>query len=157
MTRVKTYEAQLKGRGKKIAVVVSRFNEFVTQRLLSACLKELARLGVPKTNTTIAWVPGSYEIPVVAMRFARTKSIDAVICLGCVIRGDTLHFELVAQGAAYGIMQASLQSGKPVIFGILTTDTVQQAEKRSQAKGENKGIDAAQAAVDMANLLPMIK
>jgi 6,7-dimethyl-8-ribityllumazine synthase len=140
----------------KIAIVASRFNEFVTQRLLNACLDELARLKVAKKDIIVAWVPGSYEIPVTAVAFAKKKSIQAVICLGCIIRGETFHFELVARYAAQGIMDASIVTGKPVIFGVLTTDTVEQANKRAQQKGQNKGRDAAQAAVDMVNTLKKI-
>lgn len=157
MTHVKTTEIDHNARGKRIAIVASAFNEFITQRLLSACLNELIRLGVSQNNITVAWVPGSFEMPVAALHLAKKKNIQAVICLGCVIRGETYHFELVAQGVARGIMEASLRSGKPIIFGVLTTDTVKQAYKRSQAKGDNKGRDAAQAAVGMANLISKIK
>jgi 6,7-dimethyl-8-ribityllumazine synthase len=153
MVGCKMVEGAHNGRGKKIAIVVSKFNELVTQRLLDACLTELKILGVRKNDITVAWVPGSYEIPVTALRLARKRIIHAVICLGCVIRGETYHFELVAQGAARGVMEASLISEKPVIFGILTTDTLDQALKRSEDKGENKGRDAAIAAVEMANVL----
>ena len=120
-------------------------------------MDELERCGLQEKNITIVWVPGSYEIPVVALQFAKKKTVDAVICLGAVIRGETFHFELVAQGVAQGILQASLLSGKPVIFGVLTTDTVDQACKRSEKKGDNKGRDAANAAVGMINLLSQIK
>jgi len=157
MKRVKTIEVDLSARGKRIAIIASKFNEFITQRLLSACLSELLRCGVPTNNVSVAWVPGSFEMPVTALHYAKKKNIHAVICLGCVIRGDTYHFELVAQGAAQGIMEVSLQTGKPVIFGVLTTDTTKQAYKRSAEKGDNKGRDAAQAALAMANLIGAIK
>ncbi len=155
MTR--TIQGTLSGSGKKIGIVVSRFNDFVTRKLLNACRKELLRLGVKEKDITICWVPGSLEIPVTALTLARKKSIDAVICLGAVIRGETFHFELVCCGAAYGIARASLMSGKPVIFGVLSTDTVKQAEQRSQEKGDNKGRDAAQAAVEMINVSAKLK
>lgn len=153
---LKTLEGNLKARGKKIAIIVSRFNEFITKKLLEGCLKELRRLSVKENEITVAWVPGAFEIPVAALKFARKKNIDAVICLGAVIRGETMHFELVAEGAAFGIAQASLITGKPVIFEVLTTDTVDQAYKRCGRDGENKGISAARNAVEMANLLEKI-
>ncbi len=145
-----------RGRGRKISVVVSRFNEFITQRLLQGCLQELARRAVKKSDINITWVPGSFEIPLCALKLAKKKNVDAVIALGAVIRGETLHFELVAENAAYGIMQAALLSGKPVIFGVITTDTVDQAYKRSDPKGSNKGRDAAAAAIEMFNVLSKI-
>ncbi len=138
----------------KIAIVVSRFNEFITKKLLDGCFKELLRLGVKENDITVAWVPGAFEIPVAALKFARKKNIDAVICLGAVIRGETMHFELVAQGAAFGITKVALRTGKPVIFGILATETVDQATKRCGR--ENKGIEAARNALQMANLLEKI-
>ncbi|MCA9399630.1 MAG: 6,7-dimethyl-8-ribityllumazine synthase [Candidatus Omnitrophica bacterium] len=153
---MKTLEGNHGGRGKNIAILVSRFNDFITKDLLDGCLQELNRLGVSKTNITVAWVPGSFELPVAALKFAKKKSVDAVICLGAVIRGDTYHFEMVAQGATQGITQTSILTGKPVIFGVLTTDTLEQAYKRCGKKGENKGIDAAVTAVEMINLLKKI-
>lgn len=152
---VKTLEGRLKMRKGKIAVVVSRFNEFITKKLLDGCLKELLRLGVKENEITVVWVPGAFEIPVVALKFARKKNIDAVICLGAVIRGETMHFELVARGAAFGIAEAALVTGKPVIFGILATETVDQATKRCGR--ENKGIEAARNAVEMIDLFKKIK
>lgn len=141
---------------KKIGIVVSRFNEFITQRLLDGCLKELSAQGVKKKDITVAWVPGAFEIPVTALRFAKKRSIDAVICLGAVIKGETIHFELVAEGAALGISKVSLVTGKPVIFGVVATDTVNQAYARSEEDGDNKGSDAAQAAVEMIDTLSLI-
>lgn len=135
------------------AVVVSRFNEFITQRLLDACVDALQARGVAKKNIRVVWVPGAFEIPVTALKCAKRKDVAAVICLGAVIRGETFHFELVAQGAADGIMRAGLMTGKPVIFGVITTDTVDQAYKRSQDKGENKGREAAEAALEMTAVL----
>ena len=153
----KILEGKPKGKGRKIGIVVSKFNDFITQRLLDGCLKELRRLGVPEKNIIVARVPGSLEIPVVALQFARKKAIDAVICLGAVIRGETLHFDLVARGAAQGIAQVSLVSGKPVVFGVLATDTVDQARKRSDAKKDNKGRDAATTALEMIDLMAQIR
>jgi len=150
---VKIIEGTNNGRGKKISIVASRFNEFITKRLLDGCLKELARCGVQKSDITIVWVPGSYEIPVTACQLAKKKSVHAVICLGAVIRGETIHFDLVAQGAARGIMDVSLMTGKPVIFGVLAVDTVDQAYKRSEEKGDNKGRDAVLAAIEMIDVL----
>jgi len=153
---VKIIEGKHGGRGKKIGIVASKFNEHITERLLSGCLDELARCGVRKSDITVAWVPGAYEIPVVACKLAKKKEVHAVICLGAVIRGETIHFDLVAQGAAQGIMQASLSTGKPVIFGVLASDTVDQADKRSEEKGDNKGKDAALAAIEMIDVLKQV-
>ena len=157
MGPVKTLDGDLNVRGKKFVIVASKFNEYITLRLLEACLKELSRIGVARSHITVAWVPGSFELPVTALAFAKKKSVHAVICLGCVIRGDTYHFELVADNAARGIMEASLATGKPVIFGVLTTDNLKQAKLRSEPKGDNKGRDAAQAAVAMVSLLSRSK
>jgi 6,7-dimethyl-8-ribityllumazine synthase len=153
---VKVLTGKIKSKGKKFAIVVSRFNDFITKRLLDACLEELVRLGVKKSEITIAWVPGSFEIPVTAMRLARKKSIHAVICLGAVIRGETLHFDLISRAASEGISEVSLAAGKPAIFGVITTDTLEQAYKRAGLKGENKGREAAVNAVEMVNLLDQI-
>ncbi len=139
-----------------IAIVVSKFNDFITKKLLHACLKELRRHGVDERCMTVVWVPGSMEIPVTALRLAKKKNVNAVICLGAVIRGETYHFEVVANETGRGIMQAGLLSGKPVIMGVLTVHTVSQAHKRSQDKGVNKGRDAAAAAVEMVRLLKKI-
>lgn len=141
---------------KKIGIVVSQFNEFITKRLWDGCLDELSKNGVKKSETVIVTVPGSFEIPVAALKLARKKSIDAVICLGAVIKGETLHFELVAEGAAQGILRVSLMTGKPVIMGVLATDTVNQAYKRSEIKGENKGREAALTAIEMLKVLERI-
>ena len=150
---IKTFEGPVKNNGKNIGIVVSRFNDFVTKRLLKGCLAELHRLGVKDKQITVVWVPGSFEIPVTALTLAKKKSIQGVIGLGAVIRGETLHFELVARAAAEGIARVSWMTGKPVIFGVLSTDTIQQAYKRSQEKGDNKGQEAARNVVTMINLL----
>ncbi len=150
----KTYEGQMVATGYRFAVVVSRFNEFITSKLLGGALDVLARHGVDiERDVEIAWVPGSWEIPLVAARFARTKRYDAVICLGCVIRGDTPHFEYIAAEAAKGIAQSMLESGVPIAFGVLTTDNIEQAIERAGTKAGNKGGDAAMSAIEMVSLM----
>jgi 6,7-dimethyl-8-ribityllumazine synthase len=142
----------------KYAIVVSRFNEFITHRLLQACLKELKADGVKESNIMICWVPGALELPVAALKLAQKKNISAVIALGAVIRGETYHFEVVANESARGLMDVSLKTGKPVIFGVLSTDTIEQANQRSRLdRGENKGRDAAQTALEMVSVLAKIK
>ena len=150
---IKTLKGQGKSSGKRFSIVISRFNDFITKRLLDGCLKELMRCGVKENEITIVWVPGSFEIPLTALKLAKKKSVDAVICLGAVIQGETLHFDLIARSVTQGIAQVALLTKKPVIFGVLTTYTVTQAYKRSQITGDNKGRDAARSAVEMANLL----
>ena len=150
---VKIIEGTKKGRGKKIVIVASRFNGFITQRLLTGCLEELNRCNVKKSDITVAWVPGAYEIPVAAQTFAKRRDVHGVICLGAVIRGETVHFDLVAKGAAQGVMQVALATGKPVIFEVLAVETVDQAYKRSEETGDNKGKDAALAVIEMIDIL----
>lgn len=152
----KIITGRLKSSRKKYGIVVARFNEMVTKRLLEGCLKELGRCGVASKDITVVWVPGSFELGVTALTLAKKKSIDAVIGLGAVIRGETIHFDLVAQAAAKSLTQVAISTGKPVIFGVLTTDTIDQALKRSNEKGDHKGRDAAQAAVEMVNALNQI-
>ena len=149
-------EGKIQCKGKGFGIVASRFNDFITKRLLDACLEELRNSGVKENEITIAWVPGAFEIPLVAKKLAKKKNINAVICLGAVIRGETLHFELVAQNAAYGIARVALLTEKPVIFGVLATETVKQAYKRSEAKGDNKGRDAAQSAIEMISVMDQL-
>ena len=136
-----------------IAIVASKFNDFITKRLLSACLVELQRQGLQDNQITTVWVPGAFEIPLTALKLAQRKDIDAVICLGAVIRGETYHFEVVANESARGIMDVSLLTGKPVIMGVLTTDTVDQAQERAGKKSSNKGRDCAISALEMIALL----
>ena len=138
---------------RRFAVVAARFNALVTESLLAGCRDALARHGVPEDRVDVAWVPGSFEIPVVARKLAASGRYAAVICLGCVIRGETAHFDHVASQAAAGVMQAACSTGIPVIFGILTTDSVEQALNRAGLKAGNKGADAAMAAIEMANLV----
>ncbi|MEO6811346.1 MAG: 6,7-dimethyl-8-ribityllumazine synthase [Isosphaeraceae bacterium] len=141
----------------RFAVVAARFNGLVTEALLAGCLDMLNRHDVPVDRIDVAWVPGSFEIPLVARKLAATGRYAAVVCLGCVIRGETGHYDHVAGQAAGGVMQASLATDVPVIFGVLTTETVEQALNRSGLKSGNKGGEAALAAIEMVNLLGMIK
>jgi 6,7-dimethyl-8-ribityllumazine synthase len=141
------------GKSRKIGIVISRFNEFISGKLLEGALDGLKRHGVADEDITVAWTPGAFEIPLIARKLAESKKFDAVIALGCVIRGATPHFDYVAGEAAKGVGQASLQTGVPVIFGVLTTDTIEQAIERAGTKSGNKGFDAAMAALEMANLL----
>ena len=142
----------------RIAIVASRFNDFIAKPLLNACWMELKRNGLKEEHITTVWVPGAFEIPVAALKLAQKKNVDAVICLGAVIRGETYHFDVIANECARGIMDAALSTGKPVIMGVLTTDTVDQAQKRAQDKGgPNKGRDAAQTALDMVQLLKAVQ
>ncbi len=149
----KIIEGQLRNHGKRIGIVVSRFNDFITKRLLNACLNELKHRGIKENEIVVVWVPGSFEIPLIASTLAKKKTIGAVICLGAIIRGETIHFDLVAYGATYGIQQAAIITGKPMIFGVLATDTVHLAYKRSEEKGDNKGRDAAVAALEMLDVM----
>ena len=138
----------------RIAIVAASFNDFITKGLLNACLMELKAQGLKQEQVITVWVPGALEIPLAALKFAQSKDIDAVICLGAVIRGETYHFEVVANECARGIMQASLMAAKPVIMGVLTTDTVAQARARAREKGSNnKGRDCARAVLEMIALL----
>ncbi len=149
----RTFEGTLVGSGLRFGIVVSRFNEFITQRLLEGALDGLRRHGVEDEAVDVAWVPGSFEIPLVARRLAQSGQYDAVICLGAVIRGATAHFDYVAGGAANGIASVALETGVPVIFGVITTDTIEQAIERAGTKAGNKGYDAALSAIEMANLM----
>lgn len=146
-------EDKLSTAGLRFAVIVSRFNDFITTRLLEGCLDTLHHYGADDESIEVIWCPGAFEIPLVAMQAALTTDFDAVICLGAVIRGATPHFDHVAGQAANGIAQVGLETGIPTIFGVLTTDSVEQAMERSDSKSDNKGSDAACAAIEMANLL----
>lgn len=140
-------------KGKKFAIVVARFNSFITEKLVEGALDALKRHGVNEGDISVVWVPGSFELPVVVKRLAEAKKHDAVIALGCVIRGATAHFDYVAGEAAKGIGQAAMSTGVPVIFGVLTTDSIEQAIERAGTKAGNKGVDAAMAAIEMTDLL----
>ena len=143
-------------KGKKFAIAVARFNSFITEKLLEGALDALKRHGVNDADINVVWVPGAFELPVVVKRLAEAKKHDAVIALGCVIRGATAHFDYVAGEAAKGIGHAALTTGTPVIFGVLTTDSIEQAIERAGTKAGNKGVDAAMAAIEMADLLGKI-
>ncbi len=154
---VKMIEGMLTGRGRRFGIVVARFNEFVGGRLLDGALDALLRHEVVAADVTVAWCPGSFEIPLVAQRLARSGDYDAVICLGAVIRGATAHFDYVASEVSKGIANVSLETGIPVVFGVLTTDTIEQAIERAGTKAGNKGFEAAMTAIEMANLLVAMK
>ncbi len=150
---MKRYEGELQAKGLKFAIIASRFNDFITNRLLDGSVDALLRHGASEQNIDIIKVPGSFEIPLVAKKVAAGKSYDAVICLGTVIRGATPHFDYVAAEAAKGIAAASLDTGVPIAFGVLTTDTIEQAVERAGSKSGNKGWDAAMVAIEMAQLM----
>jgi 6,7-dimethyl-8-ribityllumazine synthase len=153
----KTLEGGLSAGGLKFAIVVSRFNSFVTERLLAGALDALSRSGAGMEQVEIVKLPGSWEIPLVAAELARQKRHDAIICLSAVIRGDTPHFDYVAGQAAAGIAKVSAESGVPVAFGVLTTNTFEQAIDRAGGKSGNKGFDAAMTAIEMANLMRSLR
>ena len=153
----KTHEGHLDARGLKFAIVVARFNSFITERLLSGALDALRRSGGQPDDVEVVRVPGSWEMPVVARALVETKRFDGIICLGCVVRGETAHFDYVAGEAAKGLGQVAAQTGTPVAFGVLTTNTVDQAIDRAGAKSGNKGFDAAMTAIEMANLMKKLK
>lgn len=153
---VKVVEGNLTPKNKQFAIVVSRFNEFIVQKLLEGALDTLKRHDIPDDNITVVWVPGSFEIPLVAQKLAQSKKYDAIIALGCIIRGGTPHFEYIAGETAKGIGQVILSTGVPVIFGILTTDNIEQAIERAGTKAGNKGAHAALSALEMVSLLDQI-
>ncbi|MDO8684285.1 MAG: 6,7-dimethyl-8-ribityllumazine synthase [Armatimonadota bacterium] len=152
----KTYEGKLLATGLKFGIVVSRFNEFVTGKLLEGAMDALLRHGADEKNIEICWVPGTFEVPLAAQKLAALKKYDSVICLGALIRGSTPHFDYIAAEVSKGIAQVGLASGIPTIFGVITTDNLEQAIERSGAKAGNKGYQAAEAAIEMANLLKTI-
>ncbi|MCJ7604033.1 MAG: 6,7-dimethyl-8-ribityllumazine synthase [Desulfobulbaceae bacterium] len=149
----KCFEGNFQAEGKKIGIVLARFNSFIAERLLEGALDTLLRFGAADDDIEVARVPGAFEIPLVAQKMAKSGRYDAVICLGAVIRGATPHFDFVANEAAKGIAQASMESGVPIIFGVLTTDTIEQAIERAGSKAGNKGSECAAAAIEMVNLL----
>ncbi|PIP19393.1 MAG: 6,7-dimethyl-8-ribityllumazine synthase [Candidatus Omnitrophica bacterium CG08_land_8_20_14_0_20_41_16] len=149
---VKTIEGNLIAKGKKFGIIASRFNDFITKELVSGCLDTLVRHGAGEQDLTVIWVPGAFEIPLIAQKLAKSKSYDAIICLGTVIRGATPHFDYIASEAAKGIARVSQDTGLPLIFGIITADTIEQAVERAGTKEGNKGRDAAVNAIEMANL-----
>jgi len=147
------YQGQLRGDGLRVAIAASRFNDFITERLLAGALDGLLRHGVDEASVTVAWAPGAFELPLVAQRLATSGEYDAVICLGAVIRGATGHYEHVAGQCAAGIERVQLDTGVPVIFGVLTTENVEQAIERAGTKAGNKGFESAMTAIEMADLL----
>ena len=150
------FEAQLIGTQLKIGVVVGRFNEFITSKLLDGALDGLKRHGVAEENIVIAWVPGAFEVPLIAKKMAEANKYDAIIGLGTVIRGSATHYDYVCNEAAKGIASVSLSTGVPIIFGIVTTETIEQAIERAGTKVGNKGYDSAVSAIEMANLSKLI-
>lgn len=148
-----TYTGKLFGDGLRVALVCGRFNDFITERLLAGATDALTRHGVDDASITVAWAPGAFELPLVAKQLASSGEYDAVICLGAVIRGATGHYEHVAGQCAAGIQNAQLETGVPVIFGVLTTDTIEQAIERAGTKAGNKGFESAMTAIEMADLL----
>jgi 6,7-dimethyl-8-ribityllumazine synthase len=154
---VKTVEGNMIAKGKRFGIVASRFNDFMTKELVSGCVDTLVRHGVGLEDVTVSWVPGAFEIPLIAQKMAKNKDYDAIICLGTVIRGATPHFDFIASEVAKGTAKVSLDTGVPVIFGVITADTIEQAVERAGTKDGNKGRDAALSAIEMANLLGQIK
>jgi len=150
--KYKVYEGKLDAAGKRFALVVSRFNNFLTDKLVDGAIDCLNRHGADESQISLAYVPGAFEIPYAASRLAKTDKYDAVICLGAIIRGDTPHFDYISSEASKGIAKIALETGKPVIFGLVTADTLEQAVERSGTKAGNKGWDAAQAAIEMVSL-----
>ena len=156
MSKNKCFEGMLLGKGLRFGLVVSRFNEFITNKLLEGALDALKRHGVDEADIEVALVPGSFEIPVIAKKLAQSKRYDAVICLGTVVRGGTPHFDYIATEVTKGIAQVGLETGLPVVYGIITADTLEQAIERAGTKMGNRGFEAAKDAIEMANLLKSI-
>lgn len=154
---MKVYEGNLIAGERRFAVVVGRFNEFISNKLLGGCIDGLKRHGCGAGDIEIIWVPGAFEIPLAAQKLAKTGRYDAVICLGAVIRGSTPHFDYVCSEVSKGIAKVMLDTGMPVIFGVLTTENIEQAIERAGTKAGNKGFDAAVTAIEMANLLKCIE
>lgn len=150
------YEGKLTGRGVKVGIVVGRFNEFISGKLLEGAIDGLKRHGVEEGDIDIAWVPGSFEIPLAAQKLANNEKYDGVICLGAVIRGETPHFDYVSAEVAKGVAKVGLDTGTPVIFGVLTTDNIEQAIARAGTKAGNKGFEAAMNLIEMVNLLNLL-
>jgi 6,7-dimethyl-8-ribityllumazine synthase len=151
----KVIEGKLIGDGQRIGIVVSRFNEFITHKLLSGCLDTLVRHNVNQQDIDVVWVPGAFEIPLIAQKLVQ-RGYDAVICLGAVIRGATPHFEYVSAEVTKGVAQVALATGVPVVYGVITADTIEQAIERAGTKAGNKGVDAANTAIEMVNLMKQI-
>ena len=154
---VKVMEGKLLAKDMSFGLVASRFNDFMTKELVSGCIDTLVRHGAENKDITLAWVPGAFEVPLVAQKMAKTKAFDALICLGTVIRGAPPHFDYIAAEVAKGVAKVSLDSGVPVIFGIISADSIEQAVERAGSKDGNKGRDAALSAIEMVNLTGQIK
>jgi 6,7-dimethyl-8-ribityllumazine synthase len=150
---MRTFEGKLTAEGIKVAIVVGRFNEFIGGKLLQGAIDSLKRHGVAEEDIDVAWVPGAFEIPLIAKKLAKKEKYDGVICLGAVIRGSTPHFEYVSNEVTKGVAHVSLETEKPVIFGVLTTDSIEQAIERAGTKAGNKGFEAANTLIEMVNLL----
>ena len=153
----KVFEGKLLAKGLRFGIVISRFNEFITSKLLDGCLDALKRHDADEKNLDIVWVPGAFEIPFAANKLASSKKYDAVICLGAVIKGDTPHFDYIAAEVTKGIASTGLKTGVPVVFGVITTDNLEQAIERAGTKSGNKGAEAAMTAIEMANLNSQLK
>lgn len=153
---MKTIEGKLIAEGLRVGIVVARFNEFIGSKLLGGAIDGLVRHGMNEDDIEVAWVPGAFEIPVMAQRMAQSKKYDAIICLGAVIRGSTSHYDYVCAEVSKGIASVSLQFGMPVMFGVLTTDNIEQAIERAGTKAGNKGYDCALSAIEMANMFRQI-
>ena len=151
------YEGKLVSKDVKIAIIASRFNEFITNKLLGGALDALTRHDVPEENIDIAWVPGAFEIPLIAQKMAGSGKYDAVICVGAVIRGSTTHYDYVCSEVSKGIAQASMATGVPVMFGVVTTENIEQAIERAGTKAGNKGYDCGVSAIEMINLIREIE
>jgi 6,7-dimethyl-8-ribityllumazine synthase len=151
-----TFEGKLVSEGIKVGIVAARFNEFITSKLLGGALDALTRENVKEDDVDVAWVPGAFEIPLIASKMAKSGKYDAIICLGAVIRGSTSHYDYVCAEVSKGIAQVSLNEGIPVMFGVLTTDTIEQAIERAGTKAGNKGFECGQGAIEMVNLIKQI-
>lgn len=154
---MRTFEGKLVAKDMKIGIVVARFNEFITSKLLGGAMDGLIRHNVSEENIDVAWVPGAFEIPLIASKMATLKKYDAVLCLGAVIRGSTSHYDYVCNEVSKGIASISLESGIPVMFGVITTENIEQAIERAGTKAGNKGFDCAVSAVEMVNLIREIE
>ena len=152
-----TFEGKVVSEGIKVGIVASRFNEFITAKLLGGAVDGLVRHDVREEDIDVAWVPGAFEIPLIAKKMAASGKYDAVICLGAVIRGATSHYDLVCNEVAKGVAHVSLEAGVPVLFGVVTTDTIEQAIERAGTKAGNKGYDCATSAIEMVNLIKQIE
>ena len=153
---IKTIEGKLTTKDEKFCIVISRFNEFICSKLLSGAIDELTRHGVAESNIVVVWSPGAFEIPILAQKMAKSGKYDVIIALGAIIKGSTPHFDYVSAELSKGIASVSLETGVPVIFGVLTTDNIEQEIERAGTKSGNKGSDAAKAAIEMANLVKLV-